>query len=143
MFEQAEQGWMHDMRQESFVVLHSSCHMCNLSWQACPHECGVDRTKDELGVCNVGRKVIVNTIAPHFGEESVLQVNLSSPQVPVCSGLSCAAAYPLRVPREAHLSHAAPPAVRGGGHIFPRCYEHCAATAQDNAACNTWGELQV
>eukprot|EP00197_Chlamydomonas_leiostraca_P002104 CAMPEP_0202857680 /NCGR_PEP_ID=MMETSP1391-20130828/528_1 /ASSEMBLY_ACC=CAM_ASM_000867 /TAXON_ID=1034604 /ORGANISM="Chlamydomonas leiostraca, Strain SAG 11-49" /LENGTH=310 /DNA_ID=CAMNT_0049536515 /DNA_START=177 /DNA_END=1112 /DNA_ORIENTATION=+ len=41
--------------------------------KACPHECGVDRTQDVLGVCNVGRKVIVNTIAPHFGEESVLQ----------------------------------------------------------------------
>ncbi|NMA67167.1 MAG: radical SAM protein [Clostridiaceae bacterium] len=40
---------------------------CNL----CPHECGVDRTKNR-GFCQAADKVIVSSFGPHFGEESVL-----------------------------------------------------------------------
>jgi putative pyruvate formate lyase activating enzyme len=32
-----------------------------------------DRLKDELGVCKVGRKALVSTVAPHFAEEAPLQ----------------------------------------------------------------------
>ena len=52
--------------EESLVEL-SNCKLC-------PRNCGVDRMKDKIGLCNVGRKAIVSTAFPHFGEESVLQV---------------------------------------------------------------------
>ena len=42
----------------------------------CPRDCGVDRTLDKKGACNVGRKAIVSSAFPHFGEESVLQGTL-------------------------------------------------------------------
>lgn len=41
---------------------------CNL----CPRECGVNRFK-ETGTCLIGSDVVVNTIAPHFGEEPFIQ----------------------------------------------------------------------
>lgn len=31
------------------------------------------RLKDELGMCKVGRKALVSTVAPHFAEEQPLQ----------------------------------------------------------------------
>ncbi|KAJ4162755.1 hypothetical protein NW754_014173 [Fusarium falciforme] len=41
---------------------------CNL----CPRECGVNRY-EKTGMCLIGEKVKVNTIAPHFGEEPCIQ----------------------------------------------------------------------
>jgi putative pyruvate formate lyase activating enzyme len=41
---------------------------CNL----CPHNCGVDRTAGEKGVCRAGSEVRISGAAPHFGEERVL-----------------------------------------------------------------------
>jgi len=41
--------------------------------RACPRDCGVDRLSDKMGACNTGRKAIVSSAFPHFGEESVLQ----------------------------------------------------------------------
>ena len=40
-----------------------------------PHgrDCKVDRLADKKGACNTGRKAIVSSAFPHFGEESVLQ----------------------------------------------------------------------
>ena len=38
----------------------------------CPHACGVDRTRGELGVCRSGRYAQVASYAPHFGEEAPL-----------------------------------------------------------------------
>lgn len=38
----------------------------------CPRKCGVNRLKDEKGVCKTGRKAIVSSYGPHFGEESPL-----------------------------------------------------------------------
>lgn len=53
--------------------------------RACPRNCGVNRLNDEMGVCNVGRKVIVSTIARHFAEESVLQVSTTTSTAPSAS----------------------------------------------------------
>ena len=39
----------------------------------CPRDCGVNRLADKKGACNTGRKAIVSSAFPHFGEESVLQ----------------------------------------------------------------------
>lgn len=41
---------------------------CNL----CPRLCGVNRF-ERRGTCLIGADVVVNTIAPHFGEEPCLQ----------------------------------------------------------------------
>ncbi|MCD6461258.1 MAG: radical SAM protein, partial [Thermoplasmata archaeon] len=41
---------------------------CNL----CPRNCGVDRLQDERGFCRTGRRAVVSSVHPHFGEESVL-----------------------------------------------------------------------
>ena len=41
--------------------------------RVCPRDCDVDRTRDELGLCNVGRHARVSTHFPHFGEEDCLR----------------------------------------------------------------------
>lgn len=38
----------------------------------CPRVCGVDRLQDGRGFCGVGRKSVVASFNPHFGEESPL-----------------------------------------------------------------------
>ncbi len=38
----------------------------------CPRECGVNRIKGEKGFCRTGRKAIVASYNPHFGEEAPL-----------------------------------------------------------------------
>jgi len=40
--------------------------------ELCPRECGVDRTKGEIGFCRTGRYAVVSSYNPHFGEESPL-----------------------------------------------------------------------
>ncbi len=38
----------------------------------CPRQCRVDRTKGEKGYCGAGKKAVVASFAPHFGEEPPL-----------------------------------------------------------------------
>ena len=38
----------------------------------CPRACGVNRLEDERGFCGVGRKAIVSSFGPHYGEEPPL-----------------------------------------------------------------------
>ncbi len=38
----------------------------------CPLQCGVDRTRDELGICQTGRLAQVSSYGPHPGEERPL-----------------------------------------------------------------------
>lgn len=38
----------------------------------CPHQCRVNRLEDQTGICRTGKKVIVSSFGPHFGEESPL-----------------------------------------------------------------------
>ena len=38
----------------------------------CPRKCGVNRLQDKKGVCKTGRKAILSSFGPHFGEESPL-----------------------------------------------------------------------
>jgi putative pyruvate formate lyase activating enzyme len=38
----------------------------------CPRECGVDRLQDEEGVCRTGKRAVVSSFNPHFGEEAPL-----------------------------------------------------------------------
>jgi len=46
----------------------SSLESCKI----CPRECGVNRLKGEKGFCRTGRKAIVASYNPHFGEEAPL-----------------------------------------------------------------------
>jgi putative pyruvate formate lyase activating enzyme len=39
----------------------------------CPRNCGIDRLKDEKRVCHTGRRAIVSSAFPHFGEEDCLR----------------------------------------------------------------------
>jgi len=41
------------------------CHVC-------PHNCAVDRSAGERGVCRVGDVAVVSSYGPHFGEEAPL-----------------------------------------------------------------------
>ena len=38
----------------------------------CPRLCGVDRTADERGFCRTGRRAVVASFGPHYGEERPL-----------------------------------------------------------------------
>lgn len=38
----------------------------------CPRKCGVDRLADERGFCRVGKRAMVSSVGPHFGEEAPL-----------------------------------------------------------------------
>lgn len=55
-----------EARKRSLAYGHLS--NCNL----CPRLCGVNRY-EKTGHCLIGSNVVVNTIAPHFGEEPCLQ----------------------------------------------------------------------
>lgn len=41
--------------------------------RACPRDCGVNRLLDETKVCHTGRRAIVASAFPHFGEEDCLR----------------------------------------------------------------------
>ncbi|KAM0717447.1 hypothetical protein Q7P37_007299 [Cladosporium fusiforme] len=57
---------LQESKKRSAAYAHLS--NCNL----CPRLCGVNRF-EKTGTCLVGADVVVNTIAPHFGEEPCLQ----------------------------------------------------------------------
>ncbi len=38
----------------------------------CPRQCGVDRLKGEVGVCQAGAELMISSAFPHFGEEPPL-----------------------------------------------------------------------
>lgn len=42
------------------------------SCSVCPRRCGVNRLEDRKGVCRSGRKALISSYGPHYGEESVL-----------------------------------------------------------------------
>jgi len=44
----------------------------------CPRKCGVNRLRDEKGVCKTGKKAVVSSFGLHFGEESPLVGNSGS-----------------------------------------------------------------
>ncbi len=52
-------------RVKEAVGLLRECHLC-------PRECGVDRLSNEKGYCRTGRKAMVASFNPHFGEEAPL-----------------------------------------------------------------------
>ena len=53
-------------RVESALGALESCRLC-------PRDCGVDRLRDEVGVCKTGRHAFVSSYFAHFGEEDCLR----------------------------------------------------------------------
>ena len=43
------------------------------SCEVCPHRCGVNRLKGELGFCKTGKNAIVDSFFPHKGEEKPIR----------------------------------------------------------------------
>jgi putative pyruvate formate lyase activating enzyme len=43
------------------------------SCEVCPHKCGVNRLKGELGFCKTGKNAIVDSYFPHRGEEKPIR----------------------------------------------------------------------
>jgi len=54
-----------EKKVEKAIELLKNCKIC-------PRECGVNRLKGEKGFCRTGRKAIVASYNPHFGEEAPL-----------------------------------------------------------------------
>jgi putative pyruvate formate lyase activating enzyme len=52
--------------EEAQALLGDSCRVC-------PRECTVDRRRDERGLCGTGRRAVVSSAFPHFGEEDCLR----------------------------------------------------------------------
>jgi putative pyruvate formate lyase activating enzyme len=52
--------------EEALGLLGSPCRVC-------PRECSVDRLADERGLCRIGRRAMVASHFPHFGEEDCLR----------------------------------------------------------------------
>jgi len=59
-----EEQWKE--RIERALSLLESCEVC-------PHRCGVNRLKGELGFCKTGKNVIVDSYFPHRGEEKPIR----------------------------------------------------------------------
>lgn len=57
-------GKLSESIEKAYRILENCC--------LCPRKCGVNRLKDEKGVCHTGRSAIVSSHNPHFGEESPL-----------------------------------------------------------------------
>jgi putative pyruvate formate lyase activating enzyme len=41
--------------------------------RACPRDCAIDRLADETAACHTGRRAVVSSAFPHFGEEACLR----------------------------------------------------------------------
>jgi putative pyruvate formate lyase activating enzyme len=59
-----EEQWKE--RVEKALSLLESCEVC-------PHRCGVNRLKGELGFCKTGKNAIVDSYFPHRGEEKPIK----------------------------------------------------------------------
>lgn len=53
---------------EVLEILFRRMGACDL----CPRKCRVNRLEGETGICKTGRKALVSSYGPHFGEESCL-----------------------------------------------------------------------
>lgn len=60
----AESGEL-EARGEKLLSLLGECRLC-------PRDCGVNRLAGELGFCRVGKRPVISSYGPHFGEEAVL-----------------------------------------------------------------------
>ncbi|MEW6571773.1 MAG: 4Fe-4S cluster-binding domain-containing protein, partial [Nitrospirota bacterium] len=59
-----KKGKLNDIIGQALKILESCC--------LCPRECGVNRLKDEKGICRTGRRAKIASYNAHFGEEDPL-----------------------------------------------------------------------
>lgn len=59
--------------EERINSLYSLLEFCTL----CPRRCGKNRLKDEKGICQAGKEIMVSSYGPHFGEEEPLVGSLN------------------------------------------------------------------
>src|ERR687895_994986 len=59
-------GALAERVREALALLGAPCRVC-------PRLCSVDRSKDERGLCRIGRRAMVASHFPHFGEEDCLR----------------------------------------------------------------------
>jgi putative pyruvate formate lyase activating enzyme len=59
-------GVLAERVREALALLGAPCRVC-------PRLCSVDRSKDERGLCRIGRRAMVASHFPHFGEEDCLR----------------------------------------------------------------------
>jgi putative pyruvate formate lyase activating enzyme len=59
-------GALAERAQEALGLLGAPCRVC-------PRTCSVDRLADERGLCRIGRRAMVASHFPHFGEEDCLR----------------------------------------------------------------------
>jgi putative pyruvate formate lyase activating enzyme len=62
----ARSGALTERVRESLELLGGPCRVC-------PRLCSVDRLADERGLCRIGRRAMVASHFPHFGEEDCLR----------------------------------------------------------------------
>ncbi len=53
---------------ERVEILMERLESCDI----CPHQCKVNRLEGETGICRTGKRAMVSSFGPHFGEESPL-----------------------------------------------------------------------
>jgi putative pyruvate formate lyase activating enzyme len=68
--ETARTGELRKRTEEALAAL-AECRLC-------PRECGVNRLENERGVCRTGRRAVVCSFSPHFGEEDPLVGTMGS-----------------------------------------------------------------
>jgi len=72
-----------DFRIEKLFKILENCEIC-------PRKCHVNRSKGEMGICQVGRLPVVSSFHPHFGEENPLVGSFGSGTIFFTScNLSC------------------------------------------------------
>jgi putative pyruvate formate lyase activating enzyme len=64
-------GELQDRAQRALALLQDRCRVC-------PRLCKVDRLSDQAGLCRVGRRAVVASHFPHFGEEDCLRGQFGS-----------------------------------------------------------------
>jgi putative pyruvate formate lyase activating enzyme len=62
----ARSGVLAERARDALELLAHRCRVC-------PRECTVDRLADERGLCRIGRRAVVASHFPHFGEENCLR----------------------------------------------------------------------
>jgi putative pyruvate formate lyase activating enzyme len=55
------------------VRVHQALDLLGSPCRVCPRLCSVDRRADERGLCRIGRRAMVASHFPHFGEEDCLR----------------------------------------------------------------------
>jgi putative pyruvate formate lyase activating enzyme len=53
--------------------VHQALALLGAPCRVCPRLCSVDRSQDERGLCRIGRRAMVASHFPHFGEEDCLR----------------------------------------------------------------------